>query len=663
MKTEHDETISGRSTADLQAKVEALRQSEERLRLMIDAVRDYAIFGLDPEGRITSWNTGAHRLKGYSRAEVLGHSFSMFYTDADRARRHPQEELRRAKAEGRYEEEGWRIRKDGSRFWANVVITAVFDHDGRHIGFTKVTRDFTERKHTEEKLRQSEERFRLLVDSVKDYAIFMLDPDGIITSWNKGAERIKGYRADEIIGKHFSIFYEDEARASRHPEYELKRAAAEGSYGEEGWRIRKDGTRFWANVLITAMRNPNGTLLGFAKVTRDLTERRDAYELLRRSEERLRLLIESVDDLAIYMLDTEGRIATWNSGAERIKGYRAEEVLGKHFSLFYRPEDAASGAPERELEVARRDGRHEEEGWRVRKNGELFCANVVLTAVYDDERTLRGFAKVTRDLTERRRMEEEARAAERAADEERARTFQAELAVKMRDDFISIAAHELRTPLAALKLKLQGAQRVLQKNDEKLHTTLAERLEGASRHVDRTGRLIERLLDVTRIVAGKFDVKREEMDLAATVHQVVTDYREHALQSGCEVRVEGAETVTGPWERQRIEQVVINLLTNAVKYGAGKPILVRVEEDGDIARLRVCDQGIGIAPSDVDRIFGRFERAVPANYGGLGLGLYITRHIIEAHGGTIQVESELGRGSEFVVALPRVREFVKVGAS
>lgn len=247
-------------------------------RLLVERVRDYAIFLLDTTGHIISWNEGAQRVKGYKLEEIVGRHFSIFYPHEDIASGKPAMELEVAIAEGRFEDFGWRIRKDGSRFWANVVITTVRDDDGVHVGFAKVTRDLTERRLAEETLRESEERFRLLVERVKDYAIFMLDPNGIVISWNEGAKAIKGYAASEIIGRHFSTFYSAEDVANGKPPWELREATAKGRHEDEGWRIRKDGTQMWANVVITALRNPAGDLIGFAKVTRDLTERRAAQE-------------------------------------------------------------------------------------------------------------------------------------------------------------------------------------------------------------------------------------------------------------------------------------------------------------------------------------------------------------------------------------------------
>jgi PAS domain S-box-containing protein len=256
---------------------------EQRLQLLIEAVTDYGIFLLDPEGHIISWNSGAQKLKGWRREEILGQHFSTFYPPDAVASGWPQEELRLAKARGRFEDEGWRLRKDGSRFWANVVITALYGPMGELTGFAKITRDLTERRRAEEELRISEERVRLLVDSVRDYAIFMLDPEGIVQSWNAGAQAIKGYEPSEIIGRHFRSFYTPEDQAAGKPERELAEARAHGRIEDEGWRVRKDGTLFWANVVVTAVVGPDGGLRGFAKVTRDMSERRRLEELERSS--------------------------------------------------------------------------------------------------------------------------------------------------------------------------------------------------------------------------------------------------------------------------------------------------------------------------------------------------------------------------------------------
>jgi PAS domain S-box-containing protein len=261
------------------------------------------------------------------------------------------------------------------------------------------------RARTESALQTSEYELRMLVQGVKDYAIFMLDANGYVRTWNTGAERIKGYRSDEIIGEHFSKFYPPDDLRDGKPQRELKIAAKEGTYEEEGWRVRKDGTRFWASVLITALRSNDGALRGFAKVTRDLTERRNTTADLRATEERFRTMVDAVKDYAIFMLDHKGRVQSWTRGAERIKGYQPGEIIGAHFSKFYPEEDIRDGKPERELEIAARDGKSEEEGWRVRKDGSRFWASALITAIHDQSGALSGFVKVTRDVTERRESE------------------------------------------------------------------------------------------------------------------------------------------------------------------------------------------------------------------------------------------------------------------
>jgi PAS domain S-box-containing protein len=242
---------------------------------------------LDTDGHVSSWNAGAQRFKGYTESEILGEHFSRFYTPEELAAGVPARALATAEAEGRFEAEGWRVRKDGERFWAHVVIDAIRDPHGHLVGFAKITRDLTERKAAEEVLRRSEEQFRLLVQGVTDYAIYMLDPDGRVASWNGGAQRIKGYEPEEIIGEHFSRFYTEDDKAAELPRKALEIAASEGRFEKEGWRLRKDGSRFWASVIIDAIRGDDGTLIGFAKVTRDVTEKRQAQEALERAQHEL----------------------------------------------------------------------------------------------------------------------------------------------------------------------------------------------------------------------------------------------------------------------------------------------------------------------------------------------------------------------------------------
>jgi PAS domain S-box-containing protein len=261
--------------------------TEERYRTLVNAITDYAIYMLDPSGAIVSWNAGAKALKGYDETEILGQHFSRFYTIEDREAGLPALALKTAAKEGRFEKEGWRVRKDGSRFWANVVIDPILDKAGNLTGYAKITRDLSERKAAEERVKQAEQQFRLLVQGVTDYAIYLMDLEGQVSSWNAGAQRIKGYSPDEIIGSHYSRFFEDEDVDSGKPQKALQVAARDGRFESEGWRVRKNGTRFWANAVIDAIRDENGELIGFAKITRDITENREAQRALELAREEL----------------------------------------------------------------------------------------------------------------------------------------------------------------------------------------------------------------------------------------------------------------------------------------------------------------------------------------------------------------------------------------
>jgi PAS domain S-box-containing protein len=631
-------------SADLIPPSVTLERSPDAYQRLVEGVHDYAIVMLDPRGVILSWNAGGKHIKGYTAEEIVGRHFSVFYTEEAIQRDTPRHELETAAREGRVEDEGWRVRRDGSRFWAKVVVTAMRDDDGRLLGFSTITADLTERRANEERLRQneertrhSEERLRLLVENVQDYAIFMLDPSGTIISWNAGAERFKGYTAAEIIGKHFSVFYPRESLDSNWPAQELEAATLLGRFEDEGWRIRKDGTRFWANVVITALRGADGVLRGFSKITRDLTQRRQAEEELRRSEERFRLLLEGVEDYAIIMLDPEGRVSSWNAGAQRINGYSAEEIIGQSIERFYSAEDVAAGRPAEELRNAALHRRVEDFGWRIRKDGTRFWADVIVTALHDPDGRLRGFAKVTRDLSERKRMEN------------------LEAQGRHLTEFLAMLAHELRNPLAPIR----NALGIVAMNRE-VPPQVAWSHEVIDRQVGHLTRLVDDLLDVSRITRGKLRMRNESMDLNAAIHRAIessrplVDARKHRLElrlSGDPVLVHGDLT--------RLTQVVVNLVNNAAKYTpeGGTIEIESVAVQGDV-EVRVRDNGVGIPPNQLESIFDLFaqgERTLDRSEGGLGIGLTLARRIVELHGGSLRARSEgPGRGAEFVIRMPRL---------
>lgn len=489
----------------------------------------------------------------------------------------------------------------------------------------------------------SDELFRTLVASVRDYAIFALDPTGRIETWNQGAEQLKGYRADEAVGQHFSIFYPPEDVSAGKCEYELEVAAREGRFEDEGWRVRKDGSRFWANVVITAVRD-KGVLVGFAKVTRDLTTRVAAESARLAAEERFRRLVESVTDYALITLDPEGRIATWNTGASLITGWSANEIIGKHFSVFYRPEDVRAGKCELELDVASREGRFEDENIRVRKDGSTFWANVVVTAVRDADGKLLGFSKVTRDLTERRRSEDE-----------RAARFAAERANRTKDEFLAILGHELRNPLAPIVAALD----LIKLRGERTHD---RELEIVERQVDHLLHLVDDLLDISRVTTGKIELKRRAIDLrdaAAKAAEIVAPtMSERRHQFDVEL---GSAPVTVNGDEPRLVQVITNLLVNAARYTPpGGRVLLEVRGGSDRARIVVRDNGTGIEPEQRDQIFDMFvqgRQSIERPMGGLGLGLSLVRSLTELHDGRVTVESDgIGRGSTFTVELPLLQD-------
>ena len=514
-----------------------------------------------------------------------------------------------------------------------------------------------------EPLRQSNEIFQLLVSSVRDYAIFMLDPDGIVVTWNRGAERIKGYRPQDIIGRHFSTFYSEEDVRSGKPERELEIARREGSVEDQGWRLRKDGTRFWAHVVITAVYDGAGLLRGYAKVTHDVTKERLAEEQLRHSAEIFQLLVSSVRDYAIFMLDPEGHITTWNRGAQRIKQYEPDEIIGKHFSTFYPEEDVRDGKPERELEIARAKGSVEDEGWRVRKDGSRFWANVVITAVYDAERNLRGFAKVTRDITDRKMAEEtqrallEQREARLQAEEERRRAEDsyrvAQEANRAKDEFLMTLSHELRTPMTAI-LGWARMLPAMSPDDPMFHEAIASIAGGAQLQA----RLIDDILDVSRIVSGKLRLSPETVDITRVIMNAVD-----AVSHTANARQIEIETSLSPAlgmivaDATRIQQVIWNLLTNAVKFTPRQGrVTVSARRTASHLQITVQDSGEGIDARFLPHVFEPFRQAESPQtrvHGGLGLGLSIVRYIAEAHGGTVAAESEgRGKGSTFTVTLP-----------
>jgi PAS domain S-box-containing protein len=485
--------------------------------------------------------------------------------------------------------------------------------------------------------RQTGKLFTLLVDSITDYAIFMLDPDGHVMTWNAGAQRFKRYKAGEIIGKHFSTFYTEPDLATRKPWMELEVASKVGRFEDEGWRVRKDGTRFWANVVITAIRDEDGTLLGFGKVTRDLTERREA-------ELRYRLLVEAVTDYAIFSLDPDGNVTSWNTGAQRIKGYTANEIIGEHFSRFYRPEDRARNLPATVLRTAIEQGHYEGEGWRVRKDGTHFWSSVVVTPLYDEEGNLRGFSKVTRDFSDRKRLMD---AIQQHATELEAEIKEHERTNAELEAFSYSVSHDLRAPLRAI----EGFSAALREDfGSSLPAGALEYLDEINSAALRMSRLVHDLLSYSRL-------SRAEISL---VPVNIKDAAQRAIAelgpSEGTVTVEVDPKLHVFAHQPTLVQCFANLVANGLKFhrpGLLPKVCIAAEQLSELVRISVEDNGIGIEPQYSDKVFKVFERLHGADeYPGTGIGLAIVKRGVERMNGQVNLASVPGQGSTFSITLP-----------
>src|SRR6201996_3003953 len=497
----------------------------------------------------------------------------------------------------------------------------------------------------------SDDRYRLLVEAITDYAIYMLDREGHVSSWNPGARRFKGYEADEIIGRHFSTFYTEAEKAQNVPALALAEAERTGRFEREGWRVRKDGTQFWAHVIIDAIRSPEGELVGFAKITRDLSERRAAEAKLRESEELFRLLVQSVTDYAIFMLDVRGHVASWNAGAQRIKGYAPEEIIGRHFSDFYTEADRAAGLPRTGLETAARSGRWEHEGQRVRKDGTTFWAHVVIDAIRDDDGKLVGFAKVTRDITERRQAE--------AALQQAQATMIRSQKLEAVGQLTGGVAHDFNNLLQVISGNLQLLSKDIAGNPQ-----AERRVQNALAGVSRGAKLASQLLAFGR----RSPLEPKVVNLGRLIKNM-DDLLRRTLGEDIEI-----ETIVtgGLWntlvDPNQIENAVLNLAINArdAMPAGGKLTIeassaslddeyVRQHEDlkrGQYVLVAVTDTGSGIPKDVLDSVFEPFFSTKPEGK-GTGLGLSMVHGLVKQSGGHIKIYSEVGEGTTIKFYLPR----------
>jgi PAS domain S-box-containing protein len=497
------------------------------------------------------------------------------------------------------------------------------------------------------KIISDDRRFQLLVDAVTDYAIYMLDESGCVASWNSGAQRIKGYKREEVLGRHFGLFFTPEDVRTGLPQHALETARKSGRFESEGWRLRKDGTRFWALAVLEAVHDETGRHIGFAKVTRDITERRAAQEAVRESERQFRLLVEGVIDYAIYMLDPNGHVTSWNTGARRIKGYDAEEVIGRHFSSFYTEVDHAAGVPARALAAATEHGRYEAEGWRVRKDGTLFWASVVIDAIRDEQGTLIGFAKITRDITERR----EAQATLEEAQEQLAHAQKMETLGQLTGG----VAHDFNN----LLMIVSGHTQLLKKRltDPKDLRAIEAIQLAASRGESLTRQLLA------------FSRRQRLKPVVVNLNEHVANFREmlsSSIRSTIQLTTEIPSEI---WpiraDVSELQLALVNIAVNArdaMPEGGSLTISARNVQvtrgqltpdlEGDFVAISLVDTGCGIPPDILPKIFDPFFTTKQVDK-GTGLGLSQVFGFAHQSGGTITVQSDVGRGTQVTLYMPR----------
>jgi PAS domain S-box-containing protein len=483
---------------------------------------------------------------------------------------------------------------------------------------------------------ESERNFRLLVNGITDYAVYMLDPQGRIANWNVGAQRIKGYKAKEIVGQHFSVFYLPEEREAGLPARALEIARKEKHFLSEGWRVRKDGSKFFASVVIDPIYEKR-KLVGYAKITRDITERQQALADLNASENQFRLLVSGVTDYAVYMLTPAGIVANWNAGGERIKGYRPDEIIGQNFSRFYTPADQAAGRPAQALRIAEETGHYEEEGLRVRKDGSFFWASVVIDPIRDSEVRLLGFAKITRDISERRAAQQKLEEVQRQLAESQKMEALGQLTGGVAHDFnnllmiISGNLHKIRTEVASERaLRALGA------------------IETASQ---RAASLTSQLLSFAR----RQSVNPQTIDLSQrimSVREVLTSALGRMISLEVDIQAGAWPVFVDPAE---FETALLNLVINArdaMPDGGTITVSARNDRARDQVVIWVADSGVGIPEDVVGRVFDPFFTTKPVGK-GTGLGLSQVHGFVLQAGGAIEITSALGEGTTVRMHLPR----------
>lgn len=636
----------------------SLTDREISLRLLIETVRDYAIFMLDPRGIVRTWNAGAERIKGYKREEIIGHHFSCFYPAEAIARRWPEHELELAALESRFEDEGWRLRKDGSRFWANVVITAVRDEAGRLLGFGKVTRDLTERRRADEALRESyalledrvrertvalekeRQRLHITLTSIGDGAI-ATDGDGCITLMNPVAEALTGWQSAEAVGLPLDEVLQLVNEETRSPvETPVKKVLATGTIvglANHTVLIRRDGSERPIEDSAAPILDEQGRALGVVMIFRDASERRQAEEL----QLRLAAIVESSQD-AIIGKTLAGIITNWNLGAERLYGYSAAEVIGRPITLLVPPEQKDE-IPSIMARIRRGLSTDHFETVRLRRDGVRVCVSLVVSPIKTEDGRLIGASAIARDITAQKEAERQLLRSNAELQE----------ADRRKNQFLAMLAHELRNPLASVRNALHVVRQP--------HASHTERMTAQDimdRQLQHLSRLIDDLLDVSRVTQDRIELRREPTDLSTLIARSI-ETAQPALQRRRQQLALSIPPDPVPLEIDltRMVQALSNLLHNAAKFSPENATIdLRAVRDDDNLQITVTDPGIGISEQFLPYVFDLFSQAdqsLDRTRGGLGIGLTLVRKLVMLHGGSVSAHSAgPGSGSTFTIRLP-----------
>jgi PAS domain S-box-containing protein len=620
----------------------------EMFRLLVENVKDYAIFVLDAEGQVQTWCAGAERLLGYREDELIGESAARFFTPEDIQADVLRQEMQEALVKGRGEDDRWHVRKDGSRFWSSGVMTPLRDEGGTIRGFAKIMRDRTDFRLAEDARNDALAYAENIVETVRE-PLVVLDTDLRVRTANRSFYSTFHVAKEATEGR---LLYDLGNRQWDIPALrKLLEDILSRNTSFNDFEVAHDFEAIGHKAMLLnarrIYRKGNDTELILLAIE-DITERWRAEEERRELETRFTSLVKNIKDHAIFTVDPEGRVTSWNVEAERILGYTEAEALGQHFSVIFTPEDRSRGLPEEKMRKALEQGQAEDERWHVRKNGERFWALGIITPTHDASGKHTGFSKILRGMTDRWQLEEQLRQ----------RVGKLAEANRQKEEFLAMLAHELRNPLAPIRNCLQ-----IMRQQDGSGTAVEQVQDMAERQVQHMARLLDDLLDVSRISRGLIDLHTEPVDMTPLVNRTVEAIRPLAEQRRHQLTVSlSPEPLQVAGDPTRLEQVVTNLLNNACKYtDPGGHIRLTVGREGGQVVLRVRDDGTGIAPDMLPNVFDLFvqaERRLDRSQGGVGIGLTLVKRLVELHGGSVEAHSPgLGQGSEFVVRLPAIADY------